>query len=175
MGCLVTKCREDHGTIRVRIRWRQHTVDEANGCFMQDAIELAGRVALDDAAGGITGMPRDAGEPERQRVCCEDVAAGAREHHRPVWNPPVEIVARRTALLEEFRLVEAATLQPRVPGQRPAPAGKEVADIGQAAAAAEIEHRRQQMADLPDMGMRIGKAGHKRFSMKINQPRVRLR
>ena len=82
----------------------------------------------------------------------------------------VQVVPRRPASFGEPRLVVAAAEQPRAGRQAIRVGSHTRGQIGQARRAPDVEQRRQQVADLPDVGVRIHEAGHERAALEVDAP-----
>ena len=112
---------------------------------------------------------------ERHRVDGVDVAAGPGEHHRLVRRGAVEVGAGRHAPLGHGRFVEAAAEQPAPAGSRARKAATLRDERRDALDPAQVEHRRQQMPDLPDVGVGVVEGGHDGAAAQVDPPRAGAR
>jgi hypothetical protein len=79
-------------------------------------------------------------------------------------------VTRRLPLLDHRRFVVTAAEQPGSLGQPPVELADPPAEGVDALHSPQVEHRRQQMADLPDMSMRVVETGDEGASAQIDPP-----
>ena len=165
----------DHPLVVARARRRQHAVDEPHRGLAQQARRLAAVVALDRAARRRLGARADAGARQRRAVDRIDVPARPRQHDRPARRRAIEIAARGRASLPQRRLVVAAPEHPGVLRRAIREPPHVVDERVEARRAAQIEHRRQQMADLPDVRVRIVEAGNQRAAAEVDARRAAVR
>ena len=129
---------------------------------MQQAVRPARVVAFDDAADGRWRVRADARALEGHAVDRVDMSARPRERHGAVRRGPVEIHSRRRTTLAHGRLVESAAEQPRARWQPLGEPADVVHQLFHALDFAQVEHRRQQVTDLPDVRVGVVESGYQR-------------
>ena len=127
-------------------------------------VGCAAGAAADLAAGRWRRVPVMPAGSSAAAVAGDDVRAGPHQHHRPIGDHARPGRARvGAASFGEPRLVVAAAVEPR--------AGRQASRVRLAHArpdrprldrAPHVEQRRQQVADLPDVGVRVDEAGQER-------------
>ena len=149
---------DDHSLVLAAFRRGHRAVDQAYRRFAQHTGRLAAIVAIDHAALRRVRGRVDAGAAHRRAVEGTDVTAGACEDDWSIRIGAIEIGARRHPPLAHRRLVVAAPEQPRARRQRATVRRDARHQLLHAADAPQIEHRRQQLADLPDVRVRVVEA-----------------
>jgi hypothetical protein len=87
----------------------------------------------------------------------------------------VEVVPRHHPPLDQRRLVEPAAEHPARRRQAIAGAADVIDDPADAGGAAQIEHRRQEVPDFPDVGVRVVETWDERAAAEIDPPRATVR
>ncbi len=165
---LMAQRRHDHRFVVVGRRRRHHAIDQTHRGLVEQTRGLAVLVTFDHAARRSHGRRADAGARECRAVRGIDVPAGPRQDDRPVRRRAIQVVTRRRTPLVEQRFVVAAAQQPAVGGQRLGEPRNRIHQRRNARHASQIEHRRQQMADLPDVGVCVVESRDQRAPGKID-------
>ena len=164
---------DDHALVLVGSRGGHRAVDQAYRRLAQHTGRLAAIVAIDHAALRRVRGRVDAGAAHRRAVEGADVTAGACEDDWSIRIGAIEIGARRHPPFAHRRLVVAAPEQPRARRQRATVRRDARHQLLHAADAPQIEHRRQQLADLPDVRVRVVQPRDERSASEIDPVRLR--
>ena len=161
----------DHRGVLVGGRHRQHPFDQPDRSLVEETVRPAAIVALDDPADRRRRVDADRGAFERHGVDGADVAARACQHDRNVRCGPIEILAGGRPPFSHGCLVVSATLQPRACRQPPRRLFDGMDQFCHARDPAQIEQRREQLPDFPDVGVRVVEPGNDAAAAEIDAPR----
>ena len=164
---------DDHRLVVVGARRRHHARHQPHRRLVQQPGQLPRLVPFDDAADRRGSLSADPGRGERAAVDGIDVSAGARQDDRAVRRRAIEIEARRRPAFDHRRLVVAAAEQPRAFRQARREGANPRGQILHPRDAAEVEHRGQQVTDLPDVRVGIIQPGDESPPREIDAPRQR--
>ena len=159
---------DDHRLVVARGRRGHHAVDQSHRGLVEQPGGLAALVPLDGAARRRSRRRGDAGAGERRAVRRVDMSARAREDDGAMRRRAIQIVARRRTALVEQRFVVAAAQQPAVRGEPVGESPDRLHHRGDARQPPQIEHGGQEMADLPDVGVRVVESGNQRTPRQID-------
>src|SRR5262249_1483522 len=140
--------------------------------FVQEAIGFAVIAPLDYSAGWGSGSRCDACQLERNTVDGIDVPAGSRQDDWPVGSCAVEVLPGRLPPFGHGDLVEAPAHEP-LPGRQLSAAIADCADQRfKAARPPEIEHLREQVPNLPYVGVGVSESWNNAAAAQIDDSGV---